>query len=73
MKAKLKYLLYHRTKYGNLQGVDQYVIITFYIRSMAHWQLSRFGNKFWENLDEVPGRTRWVEYVEVRRALDFAH
>lgn len=29
----------------------------------AYLYVCRFGNKFYENLDEQPGRHRWVDYV----------
>lgn len=31
----------------------------------------RFGNKYWEDLDEIPGRHRWVEYSKVRFQMHY--
>lgn len=40
-------------KVGNLVGVDMYVLIVSHTSN---------GNKYYENVHELPGRTRWVDF-----------
>ncbi|KAK4082802.1 uncharacterized protein Triagg1_1692 [Trichoderma aggressivum f. europaeum] len=54
---------------GNLRkiGIKEYFRQMLYIGDTKHGTLigqDRFGNKYYENLEELPLRTRWVDYVK---------
>ncbi|KAH8171184.1 NADH ubiquinone oxidoreductase subunit NDUFA12 domain-containing protein [Sarocladium implicatum] len=48
-------------------GIKQYFVQMLYIGDTKVGQLmgtDRAGNKFYENMEELPLRTRWVEYAK---------
>ncbi|KFA50618.1 hypothetical protein S40293_08377 [Stachybotrys chartarum IBT 40293] len=55
-------------------GIKNYFVQMWYLGDTKHGRLvgqDRAGNKFFENLEELPLRTRWVEYA--KHDFDAAH